>query len=87
MSARLREPFFRARPAQELPGREQFGSDYAARFLEACRKAGGSRGRYDRNGNRADRTERWAGLFQLPAQEDAAQRRWILLSPAAARAT
>jgi anhydro-N-acetylmuramic acid kinase len=42
VSARLREPFFQARPPKAA-GREQFGSDYVARFLEACRKAGGSR--------------------------------------------
>jgi anhydro-N-acetylmuramic acid kinase len=40
VSSRLREPFFAARPPKTA-GREQFGSDYAARFLEACRKAGG----------------------------------------------
>jgi anhydro-N-acetylmuramic acid kinase len=39
--ARLREPFFLARPPKTA-GREQFGRDYAIRFLEACRKAGGS---------------------------------------------
>jgi anhydro-N-acetylmuramic acid kinase len=42
VSARLREPFFRTRPPKAA-GREQFGGDYAARFLAACRKAGGSR--------------------------------------------
>jgi len=41
VSARLREPFFAARPPKTA-GREQFGGDYAIRFLEACRKAGGS---------------------------------------------
>jgi anhydro-N-acetylmuramic acid kinase len=41
VSAKLREPFFQARPPKTA-GREQFGSEYAARFLEACRKAGGS---------------------------------------------
>jgi anhydro-N-acetylmuramic acid kinase len=41
VSARLREPFFLARPPKTA-GREQFGGDYAIRFLEACRKAGGS---------------------------------------------
>ena len=41
VSTRLREPFFAARPPKTA-GREQFGSDYATRFLDACRKAGGS---------------------------------------------
>jgi anhydro-N-acetylmuramic acid kinase len=41
VSARLREPFFLARPPKAA-GREQFGTEYAARFLEACTKAGGS---------------------------------------------
>jgi anhydro-N-acetylmuramic acid kinase len=41
VSSRLREAFFAARPPKTA-GREQFGSDYAARFLDACRKAGGS---------------------------------------------
>jgi anhydro-N-acetylmuramic acid kinase len=42
ISSRLREPFFTARPPKSA-GREQFGSDYAASFLAACQKAGGSR--------------------------------------------
>jgi anhydro-N-acetylmuramic acid kinase len=42
VSARLREPFFAARPPKSA-GREQYGADYAARFLEQCRKAGASR--------------------------------------------
>jgi anhydro-N-acetylmuramic acid kinase len=42
ISSRLREPFFAARPPKSA-GREQFGSDYAARFLSACKKAAGSR--------------------------------------------
>jgi anhydro-N-acetylmuramic acid kinase len=41
VTAKLREPFFQARPPKTA-GREQFGSEYTARFLEACRKAGGS---------------------------------------------
>jgi anhydro-N-acetylmuramic acid kinase len=41
VTARLREPFFAARPPKTA-GREQFGSDYTVRFLDACRKAGGS---------------------------------------------
>jgi anhydro-N-acetylmuramic acid kinase len=41
VSARLREPFFAARPPKTA-GREQFGGDYTVRFLGACRKAGGS---------------------------------------------
>jgi anhydro-N-acetylmuramic acid kinase len=42
VSVRLRERFFSKSPPKSA-GREQFGSDYAARFLEQCRKAGGSR--------------------------------------------
>ncbi len=41
VTAKLREPFFQARPPKTA-GREQFGSEYAAHFLQACRKAGGS---------------------------------------------
>jgi anhydro-N-acetylmuramic acid kinase len=41
VSTKLREPFFQARPPKTA-GREQFGSDYTARFLEACLKAGGT---------------------------------------------
>jgi anhydro-N-acetylmuramic acid kinase len=41
VEALLRESFFQLRPPKSA-GREQFGSDYRARFLEACRSAGGS---------------------------------------------
>jgi anhydro-N-acetylmuramic acid kinase len=41
VGARLQEPFFVARPPKTA-GREQFGGEYAAHFLAACRKAGGS---------------------------------------------
>jgi anhydro-N-acetylmuramic acid kinase len=41
VSARLREPFFQARPPKAA-GREEFGTEYAAQFLEACTKAGAS---------------------------------------------
>jgi anhydro-N-acetylmuramic acid kinase len=41
VSARLREPFFAAHPPKSA-GREQFGGDYAVRFLEQCREATGS---------------------------------------------
>jgi anhydro-N-acetylmuramic acid kinase len=42
VSAMLRAAFFAARPPKSA-GREEFGGDYAARFLAACRKAGGSK--------------------------------------------
>jgi anhydro-N-acetylmuramic acid kinase len=41
VEALLSESFFQLRPPKSA-GREQFGSGYAARFLEACRSAGGS---------------------------------------------
>ena len=41
VSAKLREAFFQARPPKTA-GREQFGGEYAAHFLDACRKAGGN---------------------------------------------
>jgi anhydro-N-acetylmuramic acid kinase len=41
VNAMLREPFFKARPPKSA-GREEFGGEYAARFLKTCRKAGGS---------------------------------------------
>jgi anhydro-N-acetylmuramic acid kinase len=40
VSARLQEPFFRARPPKTA-GREQFGAAYTKSFLAACRKAKG----------------------------------------------
>ncbi len=39
VSAKLRDPFFATRPPKTA-GREQFGTEYAARFLDACQKAG-----------------------------------------------
>ncbi len=41
VNAMLREPFFKVRPPKSA-GREEFGGEYAAGFLKACRKAGGS---------------------------------------------
>jgi anhydro-N-acetylmuramic acid kinase len=41
VSARLREPFFAARPPKSA-GREQYGGDYAVGFLEQCHKGRGS---------------------------------------------
>jgi anhydro-N-acetylmuramic acid kinase len=41
VSTLLRAAFFQARPPKTA-GREQFGSEYTVRFLEACRKAGAS---------------------------------------------
>jgi anhydro-N-acetylmuramic acid kinase len=41
VSTKLREAFFQARPPKTA-GREQFGGEYTARFLEACSKAGGT---------------------------------------------
>jgi anhydro-N-acetylmuramic acid kinase len=41
VSTKLREAFFQARPPKTA-GREQFGGEYTAHFLEACRKAGGT---------------------------------------------
>jgi anhydro-N-acetylmuramic acid kinase len=37
LAAELRNPFFRLKPPRAA-GREQFGSEYAARFLAACRR-------------------------------------------------
>jgi anhydro-N-acetylmuramic acid kinase len=42
VSAMLRAAFFQARPPKSA-GREEFGSEYAARFLEACRKESGKK--------------------------------------------
>ncbi len=69
VSARLREPFFAARPPKSA-GREQFGNDYAARFLEQCRKAGASREDTIATCYSADRAQCGHGLLQLPIQED-----------------
>jgi len=41
VSTKLREAFFQARPPKTA-GREQFGGEYTARFLEACSKADGT---------------------------------------------
>jgi len=41
VSTKLREAFFQARPPKTA-GREQFGGEYTARFLDACSKAGGT---------------------------------------------
>jgi anhydro-N-acetylmuramic acid kinase len=38
LTAELRNPFFRMKPPRAA-GREQFGREYAARFLAACRRA------------------------------------------------
>ena len=42
VAAMLRAAFFRVRPPKSA-GREEFGGEYAARFLAACRKAGGTK--------------------------------------------
>ena len=42
IEAELRKPFYRIAPPRAA-GREQFGREYAARFLAACRRAGGRR--------------------------------------------
>ena len=39
VNAKLRDPFFTAQPPKSA-GREQFGTEYAASFLQACKQAG-----------------------------------------------
>ena len=70
VTARLREPFFAARPPKSA-GREQFGSDYAARFLEQCRKAGASREDTIASATALTARSVGYGLLQFPVQEDA----------------
>jgi anhydro-N-acetylmuramic acid kinase len=41
LDTHLREPYFKMPPPKSA-GREEYGGDYASRFLEQCRKAGGS---------------------------------------------
>jgi anhydro-N-acetylmuramic acid kinase len=41
VDARLRDPYFKMVPPKSA-GREEYGGEYATRFLDQCRKAGGS---------------------------------------------
>ena len=81
----LRNPYFSLKPPRTA-GREQFGREFAERFLKSCRKLSRRARRCIGDGHGADCGVDRAQLRAIRAQHDAGRGRLTTSCPAAARA-